>query len=478
MRQKADRRDAGGRRGAIAWAIAVAAMFVVGGGSALFPTMRMQGQLIGVLLLAVALWCSDAGHDTPRSTAPLWMLGALALLFVLHLVPLPPALWERLPGRSVVAQGDRLLFGAAPWRALSIDPDATVQSALMLVPAIALFVAAWRGSERRLRAIITGMLAAGGISLLMALVQVALRGAAMTYIYPTLHVGLPTGIFANRNHQGAMFVMASPFIAALACQHGRPGGRGLVPVAAGLTLCVVGTLITGSRTAAALLPIGLAGAILILMPPVPPRRLIAIGAALVVLTLGAIMLIVVLGGDALGALGSRAGPLDDTRFRFWPAVMKAGVATLPVGTGIGTFRHAYDLYEPAALIAPLYVAHAHNDYLEILLESGVPGLLLAAAFVVWALRAGASAWTLSVGGGLSNRATSEKMRPLARAATIAIVVALLHSVADYPLRTTTLSAMFAFACAMLARGVTPSLSMTKPVNTGDGRPVLTRSSAK
>jgi O-antigen ligase len=464
---------ASGRRGTAAWAIAVAALLVVGGGSALFPTIRMQGQLIGVALLAVALWRGDAGGGGPRSAAPLWLLGALAVLFILNLIPLPPALWERLPGRDIVADGDRLLFGAAQWRPISIDPDATLQSALMLVPAIAFFVMGWRGSEPRLYAVVAGILAAAGISLLLALVQVALRGAPATYIYPTLHVGLPTGIFGNRNHQGAMFVMVAPFVAALASRRGRPDLRGMILTAAALALCVVGTLITGSRTAAALLPVGLAGAILILMPPVPPRRLAAIGAALVVLTLGAILLTVSLGGDALGALGNRAVPLDDARFRFWPAVVDAGRATLPLGTGIGTFRPAYDLFEPAYLVAPLYVAHAHNDYLEILLEAGIPGLLLVALFGGWAIMAGAAAWS-SDGGNVNS------LRPLGRAAAVAIVVVLLHSLADYPLRTTTLSAVFGFACAILARAAqrpaTTSLSTPRATNRAPGGPVFTKAS--
>jgi len=111
-------------------------LVVLGGGSALFPSTRMLAELIGVALLAVALWRDDAGRGTPRASTPLWLLATLAGLFVLHLIPLPPALWTLVPGRDIVADGDRLLFDAMPWRALSIDPDATIRSALMLIPAV------------------------------------------------------------------------------------------------------------------------------------------------------------------------------------------------------------------------------------------------------------------------------------------------------------------------------------------------------
>lgn len=457
----------GRRRWVIAWTLVMATALVLGGGSALFPTVRMQGQLICVLVLAVALWRADAGRDMPRSVAPLWMLGALALLFVGHLVPLPPALWEMLPGRNIVADGDRLLFGAARWRPVSIDPDATLQSALTLVPPIALFVAAWRGSERRLHALVAGIVFAAGLSLLLALIQVATRGAPETYIYPTLHMGLPTGIFANRNHQGALFVIVAPFAAALVRRYAPPGPRALILAGAALALCAMGTLLTGSRTAAALLPVGLAGAILILMPPVPPRRRVVIGAGLAVLSAAAILLAVALGGDALGALGDRATPLDDVRFRFWPAVVDAGVATLPLGTGIGTFRPAYDMYEPRHLVAPLYVAHAHNDYLEILLEAGIPGLLLVTAFAAWAILAGAQVWRAG---------SMDRLRPLGQAAAVAIVVMLLHSLADYPLRTAALSAVTGLACAVLARVATEPLSRSRAHNRAKPRQVLTGAS--
>jgi O-antigen ligase len=49
------------------------------------------------------------------------------------------------------------------------------------------------------------------------------------------------------------------------------------------------------------------------------------------------------------------------------------------GTGLGTFEHVFKLYQPAGL-QNIY-EHAHNDYLELLLETGIAGVLAAAAFI-------------------------------------------------------------------------------------------------
>jgi O-antigen ligase len=85
-----------------------------------------------------------------------------------------------------------------------------------------------------------------------------------------------------------------------------------------------------------------------------------------------------------------------------------------------------------------YVNHAHNDYLEVALETGLPGILLLLAFLAWFALAALTAWRSSAEGG-----------NLARAATLVILVVLLHSLVDYPIRTAAVAAVFAASCALL-----------------------------
>jgi O-antigen ligase len=111
---------------------------------------------------------------------------------------------------------------------------------------------------------------------------------------------------------------------------------------------------------------------------------------------------------------------------------------LPLGAGLGTFPDLYRTYEDPLVPATSYVNHAHNDYLEIALETGLPGILLLLAFFYWFGRRTWQAWN-----------NGQEGSNLERAATLVILVVLLHSIVDYPLRTAAIGAVFAMSCALL-----------------------------
>ena len=105
----------------------------------------------------------------------------------------------------------------------------------------------------------------------------------------------------------------------------------------------------------------------------------------------------------------------------------------------------YDKFAPRTLLAETYVNHAHNDWLELWLTGGAPAIILVLGFLAWFGVATSRLWR-----------SGQPEAPildlaLAQAASIVIVLLLLHSVVDYPLRTPTLSVLFAMACAFLIR---------------------------
>jgi O-antigen ligase len=109
----------------------------------------------------------------------------------------------------------------------------------------------------------------------------------------------------------------------------------------------------------------------------------------------------------------------------------------PWGSGLGTFRSIYQLYEDPAEVTSTYVSHAHNDYVELALETGLPGILLLLLFLSWWGRASWRAWS------------DADLNAYARAATIASAAILVHSLVDFPLRTATIAAVFAMCLALL-----------------------------
>ena len=119
--------------------------------------------------------------------------------------------------------------------------------------------------------------------------------------------------------------------------------------------------------------------------------------------------------------------------------MAAAADFAPLGSGVGTFADIYPRYEDPASVETTYVNHVHSDYIEILLETGVPGLILVALFLFW--------W----GGRLVAIWRSPNVDQFARAATIASAAILAHSLVDYPLRTAAISAVFAMCLALMAQ---------------------------
>jgi O-antigen ligase len=130
-----------------------------------------------------------------------------------------------------------------------------------------------------------------------------------------------------------------------------------------------------------------------------------------------------------------------SRERMWHVTAEAIAQTFPVGTGLGTFDKVYALHENPALVAPTYINHAHNDYLELVLELGLAGIVLIGAGLAWWGWQAVSAWRSPLGSSF------------AKAATIASAAILAHSIVDYPLRSSAIAVVFAAALASLPQPV-------------------------
>jgi len=428
--------------------VAIVTMLALGGGSAQGPVEQLFAEAIGLgLIIAPALHAPWRRlHDQDRLLA--WLAIALAALIIAQLVPLPAALWHGWPGRALFAAGDTLMAGHGLARPLALEPDETVACVVFLIPALAIGLRG-RLTDDFADLWILAWLAFLAGSLMLALAQVSAQPGEW-HLYANSHSGLPTGLFANRNHQAIAMASAIPLAAglnrkwhdlAVLRRRPPPGGMLLGAVAAG---GVVGALLTGSRTGCALLvPALLAANMIYFGGRGTPRqtRLLAIAtlAGLAAVVLAAVALSTVQPGGALGLLLTRSYTADDDRYTFWPVVIRMIAKYLPWGTGFGSFRRAFEIDEPTALLSPLSLNHAHNDWLEFTLEAGLAGVVLAAGFVIWLIVRWWPTWRAMPGD------------PQRQAAGTVIALLLAHSCFDYPLRTVALSACCAACIAVLSR---------------------------
>lgn len=409
------------------------------GGSAQGIWSNLALQLLGIALIAWAAIAPEPADEGAESPALLYLLlGLSGLVVLLQLIPLPASIWTGLPGRSELAEGLALTGETGPWLPLSETPYRSVTALFAVIPGLALFIAVkmLRPSPRWLAsAIVAGM----ACSIALGALQVAGGRDSSAYLYPVTNTGA-VGVFANLNHMGTLLLVSIPFAAVLLVASksrasGSAEGRWAAGIAA-LILILVGIALNGSLAAVSLaLPVLLASAALI--PAAVRWRSIALPLAGVALVGGVAMLAVTPIATAITTSGAETS--ISSRQEIWSTTLGAIRDTFPAGTGLGSFEQVYQQYENPTEVTTVYVNHAHNDYLELVLELGAPGLLLIMLFLGWWAVAAVSVWT------------SPLSTPFGRAATIASAAILAHSAVDYPLRTAAIAAIFGVAIALMAQ---------------------------
>ncbi|WP_037501110.1 O-antigen ligase family protein [Sphingomonas jaspsi] len=396
-------------------------------------------QLAGLAIIAVATFTKTARPD-PAWRGFRWLLISLGLVVLLQLVPLPAALWQALPGRSLVRSGDLLLGIGNVWRPLSLSPFDTLSTLPAFIPPVAMLTAILVLHSRSGERMATVLAVAAMTAMVLGALQLGSHDGRF-YLYAITNVGVLTGFFANGNHMAALLLCVIPFAAALVERGGtdesaRQRKITIIVVAVGLcAVAVAGLALNHSLFGYAMvLPVCVASLLIAWRHRIGrPGRLAIAGSCIV----AAILLVSVLG---LRASPEPTGGLEasvTTRAEMAAKSSRLLVDHFPAGTGIGTFQRVYPTVEDPAEVNQVYVNHAHDDFLEWVVEGGLPGLALLAAALLWW---GQKALTM-----LRDR----RADGFAQAGLIAAVVLMIHSVIDFPLRTAALACLFAASTGLM-----------------------------
>ena len=413
------------------------------GGSAQGVWFNAALQLLAIVIIA---WALIAPTQRQASASTKWLLPIFVLalsLAALHLVPLPPALWTSFPGREVVVTGFAILGEPLPWLPISLAPYETLATALRLLPQLAILAGMLRLDAYRPSWLVWSLLAGTTAGVVLGALQVTGGGGpgSIWYLYPISNFDRATGFFANSNHMASLLVATIPFLFAILAASGTYRGskavqkRSALFALAGGTLLVIllGLALNGSLAGIGLgAPVVAASALLIMRPEMQRRWLLA-PAVLLLVGVGAIL------AASDKSQSQDASISIGTRQVITETSLEATRDFLPLGSGVGSFDEVYRLYEQPDAVSRTFVNHAHNDYLEIALETGVPGVVLVLLFLAWWTWSSLARWRESPGD------------PYAKAATIASAAILAHSVVDFPLRTSAMAAVFAIAIALVAQ---------------------------
>ena len=432
---------------AIAAVVLLALSFVFGGAS------RDNALRLAVVELAALPLLVIAGERLIRSG--LWrqhrfalgLLAGLVAIPLIQLIPLPPAIWTGLAGRDQLVLALDLAGVQPGWIPLSITPDLTWRSFLALLPPAAAFLAVLTAPQRLSARLIFLYLVAAVIGVLLGAAQLA-SGGEHLYPWASTRVGAVSGFFANRNHLATFLLACLPFAAVIGATALRQGDDRRISLWLGsvfIGLAVIGLAAIRSRAGIILffptVVLSLFAAWIAAGRGRPRPALLGlaggVAAALCAVAVFALP-------PVLARFELQSGP--ETRFEAWPTIADAAQTWLPLGSGIGSFDAVYRSVEPLDELSPLYLNQAHNDYLETWLEAGWPGVALIIAFLVWYGRRLWAAW----------RAPTSRERDFQRAASIALLVMLLHSTVDYPLRMVFMAMMFAVCAAILEKAGHPT----------------------
>lgn len=411
------------------------AVLFVTGGSSRYDVPQL------IILRPLAIFVAGYGLATLRPEAwhaykPVWLMAAavVGLTFV-HLIPLPPQIWQALPGRDIIAEIDARAGLEGVWRPLTLFPEGTWNALYALAVPIAVLLLAAQLSQIDLLRLLIVVLILCAVSGLVGVLQ---AGGSDLRLYR--FGGGASGLFANRNHQAAMLACVFPMLGALTMSWpdiGRqPRAMRLVAGAGVITLIPL-LLVTGSRMGlvVATLAFLYLGVVSLRIGAGKQDRaysslmLMASG-----LVLAAVMVLVTTYAARDVAIDRIGRDAEDLRWQFWQTIVTFLPQYLPWGSGIGSFVPVYEIHESADMLMPLYVNQAHNDWLDLVLTSGIPGLFLAlVAMVMLAKAAGVALIAQGIPGHLR------------RAGIGMILVLALASLSDYPVRTPILSAFVAIA---------------------------------
>ncbi|MFM1886736.1 MAG: hypothetical protein RL026_1893 [Pseudomonadota bacterium] len=427
---------------------------LVGGGSASGTVLDAALIVPALLLLVWAAWrLALAPERRPEALRRVWLWPALLLaLPLLQVLPLPPALWAALPGRQALAEALRVAGVEPAWRPLSVFPQATLDLALGLLVPVAVFVAAatLNGAQRRL--LLLGVLGFAVLSALLGLVQMLDGYDSSFYLHPITNRGSAVGFFANRNHLASLLAVLLPVATGRLADRVRHVRRpeqdlGVWLLAGVIVVLAVGVTATTSRAGLLLMMLSVPASLLVLWRgrAGAGRHGGAGRAATQWLRLAGVVALGLMLQYTLYTLLLRmqqTDALEDGRWQYAGWLWQAAAPAAGVGWGLGSFEDAHDEVPQVVGTGEAVLNHAHNEYLELWLEGGLPALLLALAALVAVLRLGWQAWQRVPGEHHRNQGQT-----LGAAAGLLLLA--LHSALDYPLRTTALACVAALLLALL-----------------------------
>lgn len=427
-------------------------LFATGGASRTDVESLVILRPLSVIVCALGWMTLRREHLEGRGLLLGWA-GAIFVLTLLHLFPLPPAIWQSLGGREDLVDVEKMSGLSDIWRPLTLAPMNGWQALFSLFVPLGVILLGVQLNRNELFGLLPVVMCLATLSGLLGLLQVIGDPKGSLYFYVITNNGSAVGLFANRNHAATLLALMFPMLAIYASSGNDEADatrmRRLIALAIAIVLVPL-ILVTGSRSGLISAVIGLVAAAMLYRQPrdaynrrgeKPDRfKAFAILAGVGIISI-AFLTYFLARAEAVERLFIKSSGVDD-RTDFWTVSIDLLGKHLSWGSGSGSFGDAYRVVEPTRLLDTTYLNHAHNDWVETAVTYGLPGVIaLLVIFIAYGIRS-YRLWRNTDG---SKRAVAFGRLASAMVALIAIA-----SVFDYPLRTPTMMGLFAICALWLA----------------------------
>lgn len=318
-------------------------------------------------------------------------------------------------------------------RTISLDPFATQMSAMHFF-ALGLFFSVSLvlvDSASRIRKLVIVIAVFGFAYAFFAILQSVLSPGKIYGIYEA-RFAVPFGSFVNRHNFAAYMEMTIGLPLGMLFAGAVARDKRLLYIT-GIALMGVALVMSGSRGG---LVAFLAQLIflVILTTGAKSRRRLFLKVGFATLLIGAIVIgsIFIGGESSLTRIAETATSSDITtdRGHIWSVTTSVIANNLPLGAGFGALGVAYTPYDTYSGLER--VEQAHNDYLQVVADAGLIGVIIGLFFLFWLFRLGLTA---------ANTENTYR-RGVAIGALSACFAVLVHSIFDFVLHTTAVSIMF------------------------------------
>lgn len=306
-----------------------------------------------------------------------FLFSLFLLLFpFIQLIPLPFSLLKTIhPGISNLFE---MPSGLNPsLHSVSIYPHATEMEMIRLVVSLMFFLMTAYGIDGKngVRKIVKMLSIFGFFLSLFSIIQYASWNGKIYWFRELTQGGTPFGPYVNRNHFAGLMGMIVPMSLGLAFSEREKEKKILfIFLSVIMTLALFFSLSRGGI-------ISFLGGISVFAFVIigkwrSTKRLLPLFIFLVIV----LLYLLYLGIDPIVERFYKTDITAEERLTVWKASLPVIKDFLILGSGLGTFQYIFKSYKPEGLYG--YWDHAHNDYIELLIETGIFGFMLVSVFII------------------------------------------------------------------------------------------------